>query len=330
MLTRGLSTYFAACFTTCLSALLCWGFLAAGSARAETPVVRIAVLKFGTVNWLMETVKTGGFDAAEGFDLEVIGLAGKPATDIAFQSGDADLLVTDWVWALGQRAKGRKLFFSPYLNASGALVARQGMTDLCALRGRKVGVVGGAQDKSWLVLQALAERDCGFDLAAETEALFGAPPLMSRQLTDGAVDAVSTYWHFVAKLEAAGMTPVIRISDALAELGIAPAPPLIGFVWDSDRMDSTLAEAFLRATSGAAQVLAEDDGAWEKLRPLMRVKTDAEFDGLKSAYRRGIPKAWTAADTQSAQQLYELLIARAGKAFTDRAGPFDPAVFHNR
>ena len=241
---------------------------------------------------------------------------------------DVDLVVTDWVWAMGQRAKGKGLLFSPYLNASGALIAAPGLGGLCALEGKRVGVVGGAKDKSWLILQALAERDCGFDLAAKTEALFGAPPLMSRQLTDGAVEAVSTFWHFTAKLEAAGMEPVVRISDALTSLGVDPAPPLIGFVWDPARTDTDWAEAFLRAVARAGQILAQDDAAWEALRPMMRVKTDAEFTGLRDAYRRGIPQGWSDADTESAGKLYDLLVARAGPSFTSTAGPFDAAVFH--
>lgn len=305
----------------------CLAFTMSDPAQAEPATVRITVLKFGTVNWLMETVKARGLDRAEGFELEVIGLAGKPATDIAFQSGDVDLLVTDWVWALGQRAKGKSLKFSPYLNASGALIAAPGFGGLCALKGKKVGVVGGANDKSWLILQALAERDCGFDLAAETEALFGAPPLMSRQLEDGAVDAVLTFWHFVAKLEAAGMEPVVRISDALIALGIDPAPPLIGFVWDTERTDTSDVEAFLRAIAAAGDVLAEDDAAWEALRPNMRVKTEAEFTGLRDAYRQGIPGEWTVTDTDNARKLYDFLLERAGQSFAESAGHFDPNVF---
>ena len=59
----------------------------------------------------------------------------------------------------------------------------------------------------------------------------------------------------------------------------------------------------------------------------MRSKTEAEFQALRDAYRAGIPKGWSAADTRGARGLYDLLTARAGKAFTDQAGPFNPRVF---
>ncbi|MEM7746135.1 MAG: ABC transporter substrate-binding protein [Pseudomonadota bacterium] len=300
--------------------------LSHGHTRADTPTVRIAVLKFGTVNWLMETVKTQGLDRAQGFELDVVPLASGAATRVAFQAGDADMLVVDWVWAMRQRTRGLDLRFSPYSSALGALVSGS-VIDLCDMAGKTVGVVGGELDKSWLILQALADRDCGIDLATETDALFGAPPLMSRQLQDGAVDAVSTYWHFVAKLEAGGMRPVMRVRDALDSLGIAPAPPMIGFVWDTARTEADRARAFLAAIREAGEVLATDDAAWDALRPLMRAGSNAEFEALRQAYRTGIPAPWTEAQTDSAGKLYELLATRAGAAFSDQAGPFDPAVF---
>ncbi|MEL6217211.1 MAG: ABC transporter substrate-binding protein [Pseudomonadota bacterium] len=301
--------------------------LAGPTARAEAPSVRIAVLKFGTVNWLMETIRANGLDRAEGIQLDVVALAGKPATTIAFRSGDADILVTDWVWALRQRSAGQDLRFAPYSTALGALVGRPGQADLCALKGADVGVVGGEFDKSWLVLQAVAQRDCGFDLAAETEALYGAPPLMSRQLTTGTVDAVSTFWPFVARLEAQGMPAVLRIDAALERLGIAPAPALVGFVWDRARSDPDAVAAFLRAARQASEILAEDDAAWTAIRPLMRAKTEAEFLALRDAYRAGITAGWTEADTESARALHALLGTRAGAAFTEKAGPFDAQLF---
>ncbi|MEL6267992.1 MAG: hypothetical protein AAFR52_20550, partial [Pseudomonadota bacterium] len=42
------------------------------AAAAEPPVIRLAVLKFGTVNWLTETVVAEGLDRAAGFRLEVV------------------------------------------------------------------------------------------------------------------------------------------------------------------------------------------------------------------------------------------------------------------
>ena len=313
-----------------LFAILIWLGVTA-QALAEPPQMRVAVLKFGTVNWLMDTIAHHRLDAKHGYALQVVPLAGKAATTIALQSGDVDAIVTDWVWAMRQREQGIPYRFLPYSRALGALMVRPeaGVETVCDLAGKSIGVAGGAIDKSWLVLQALAKRDCGIDLAAEVTSLFGAPPLMSRQIESGAIDAVSTYWHFAAKLEAAGMTRRYGVDEVLNLLGIAPAPPLIGFVWNEDTIaeQEGLARAFAASVSDASGLLASDDAEWDRLRPQMKAKTDAEFTLLRDYYRAGIVTDWTAADTQAAAKLHEELIGIGGQAYRNTSGPFDPALF---
>ncbi|MEL6210478.1 MAG: ABC transporter substrate-binding protein, partial [Pseudomonadota bacterium] len=309
-----------------LAALLAVAFSTMPAAAADK-TIRVGVLKFGTVNWLMQTISSRGLDRAEGVVLEVVPLAGKAATAIAFQAGDADMIVTDWVWAMRQRKNGKVLRFSPYSTALGAVVTREALADICGLRGKTVGVVGGELDKSWLVLQALVHQNCGFSLVEETEQLFGAPPLMSKQLENGVIDAVSTYWPFAARLRAAGNPELIAVAEAMKALRIEPAPPLIGFVWDEATADPATVEGFLRAVRAAGAVLATDDAAWEDLRPLMRAKSEAEFLALRDAYRAGIPEPWTGANTLAAQRLYDVLVDRAGSKFLTEAGAFDRLVF---
>ncbi len=302
----------------------------APQAHAEGPSLKIAVLKFGTVNWLTDAIQTHGLDAAEGFSLETVELAGRDGSSIAFQSGSVDLIVADWLWALNRREAGEDVRFFPYSRALGALMAAPdaGVASVCDLRGKPVGVVGGAQDKSWLIYQALAARDCGFDLAAETETLFGAPPLMSRQLQTGAAAAVSTYWHFAARLRAAGATQVIDVEGALEAMGVAPAPPLVGFVWDAGRTDPETIARLDRAVRAAGALMLESDAEWERLRPLMRAENDAEFHALRDAYRAGIIVVpWMGDDTEAARATFETLLEAGGDAFARSAGAFDAAAF---
>ena len=310
--------------------ILLWIGLAS-QAMAESGTMRVAVLKFGTVNWLMDTITHHGLDKKHGYTLEVVPLAGKAATTVALQAGDADAIVTDWVWAMRQREQGVPYRFLPYSRSLGALMVRPdaGIGSICDLKGKSVGVAGGAIDKSWLVLQAIARRDCGFDLAAETESLFGAPPLMSRQLESGDVQAVSTFWHFAARLEAAGMQRHLGITEALGQLDIDPAPPLIGFVWSAYAVSERpgLTDAFAASVRDASAMLAESDAEWERLRPRMKAKSDAEFTLLRDYYREGIVTDWTAADTASAEKLHEALIGIGGQAYRNTSGPFDAALF---
>ena len=84
--------------------------------------LKLAVLKFGTVNWELNTIQHNGFDTANGFTLEIIGLAGKSAAMIAFQGGEADIIVSDWIWVARQRAAGKDYVFIPYSKSVGGLV----------------------------------------------------------------------------------------------------------------------------------------------------------------------------------------------------------------
>jgi NitT/TauT family transport system substrate-binding protein len=305
--------------------------LAGWAARAEEPPkLRIALLAFGTVNWLTDVIATHGLDRAEGFRLETVELAGRDASTIAFKAADVDMIVADWVWAMHERAGGADVRFLPYSRALGALMVmpEAGIDDLCDLDGRTVGVVGGALDKSWLIYQALARRDCGWALDARVNTLFGAPPLMSRQLTTGDADAVSTYWHYAARLQAAGATPLIDVTGALDRLGVRPAPPLVGFVYDAARTDPALMARMERAVAAAGRLMAADDAEWDRLRPLMRAEGEAEFKALRDAYRAGIvADGWTAGDTAAAERLHAALIEAGGPAFAEDAGAFDAAAF---
>lgn len=305
--------------------------LVATVARAQDlPVLRVAVLKFGTVNWLTDTIRFHNLDAAEGFSLETVELAGRDATSVAFQAGDVDLIVADWIWVMNQRQRGADMRFFPYSRALGAMMVmpETGVNTLCDLRGRAVGVVGGDLDKSWIVYQALAQRDCGFSLREETEAVFGAPPLMSRQLTTGAVAAVSTFWHFAARLEAEGAVTLMSASDAIGALGITPAPALVGFVWDAGRSDPETVAAMGRAVRAAGGLMASDETEWPRLRPLMQAEDEAAFMALRDAYRVGVvTEPWSAADTEAARALHATLIAAGGEGFGRIAGAFDADAF---
>ncbi len=310
------------------STIIAATIIAAPAQSADRPTLKIAVLKFGTVNWLMETIKANHLDAANGYALEVTGLASGNAARVALLAGEVDTIVADWIWSLNRRATGADMRFAAYSRTLGKVMSAPEVTDICDLKGRKVAVAGGPSDKSWIVLQALAGQKCGFDLATETEGVYGAPPLMSRQLTDGGVSAVSTYWHFAARLQAAGAKPLMAISNAMEDLGVSPPPPLIGFTWEAGKPDLAALRGFLRSVRAAGDILTTNDTAWDALRPRMKPASEVEFLALRDAYRTGIIHAdWTGADTAGAKALYDLLVTHGGAEFRASAGEFDAAVF---
>lgn len=281
-------SFFSTLRATTAALLLC-----TSAAIAETPVLRAAVLEFGTVNWELDTIKHHAFDAANGFDLQVQGVAGGPAAQVAFQGGAADVIVSDWLWVARQRAEGKDYVFIPYSKAVGSLVVPgdSPIQSLADLKGKKIGIAGGPLDKSWLILRAYAQKMYGMDLAAETEQVFGAPPLIFKTALEGETDGAINFWHFLAKMEAAGMRPLITVDAAARELGLDPETPLLGYVLHGEmlRDHPELVEGLAAASRATKDLLASDEAEWDRLRPMMNAKSDAEFEALKTGYRAGIP-----------------------------------------
>lgn len=300
------------------------------TANTETPKLRIAVLKFGTVNWELDTIRHHGFDSAQGFALEVQGVASSSAAQIAFQGGQADVIVSDWLWVARQRAAGRDMVFLPYSKAVGGLLVSEDSTvqGLADLKGGKIGIAGGPLDKSWLILRAYAEKNVGFDLSAETEQVFGAPPLIFKAALDGDLAGAVNFWHFMAKMETAGMRRLIDISDAARDLGLDPETPLLGYVVRGDllREAPDLVYGLARASRTAKDVLARDDAEWDRLRDRMNAKSDAEFEALKAGFREGIPVSQTV-DRDAAARMLELMYELGGADLLGQASTLPDGIF---
>jgi NitT/TauT family transport system substrate-binding protein len=230
-----------------------------------------------------------------------------------------------------QRAEGDSLLFAPYSSALGALMVPKdrGINSLAELKGRRLGVAGSPLDKSWLLLRAFARATIRVDLAEVVEPIYGAPPLLSEQLKLGRLDGVLTFWNFAARLDAAGYQRLIDMADVMTSLGVTPSPPLIGFVWREAllRAKPDLAAAFFRAVRGANEVLKSEDAAWERLRPEMRVESEAEFQRLRDYFRAGIPNPWGEAETGAAEQLFKILNKLGGSQLVGPRTRFDPSLF---
>ncbi len=310
--------------TAAMLAVSSWGAL------AELPVIRAAVLKIGTVNWELDTITHNGFDAVNGFKLEVQPFADNGATRVALEGGEADLAVADWIWVARQRAAGKDYVFIPYSKAVGGMVVAsdspaQSIKDMA---GAKIGIAGGPVDKSWLILQAYAEQEFGMDLAGETEQVFGAPPLVFKSALGGETQGAINFWHFMAKMKAGGMRELISVADASKALGLDPNVPLLGYVMKESFLAENpgIAGALYGASRDAKDLLASDDAAWERLRERMNAKSDAEFEALRTDFRAGIPDAGNV-NAESADKLLQLMARLGGEKLVGAATTLPEGVF---
>ncbi len=309
--------------------LLC--FVTVQAAADNLPVVRVAVLQFGTVNWELDVIQHHGFDRDLGFTLEVVPLGSKNAVNVALQGGAADVVVNDWIWVSRQRDENRHYTFVPYSLAVGELIARldSGIENVTDLAGKKLGIAGGPVDKSWLTLRAYALKTSNLDLTDSVTTQFAAPPLLNELIKRDKLDAVLNFWHYTARLKVGGMHSVIDVKTMLAEFGIDQPVPLLGWVFHEDwaAENNATISRFLQASYRAKRTLLESDDEWTRLRPLMKVDDDQVAVTLRDAFRAGIPRQFGATEQKNAAKVFTLLAQQGGQKLTGSSTALNPGTF---
>ncbi|WP_207061188.1 ABC transporter substrate-binding protein [Motiliproteus sp. SC1-56] len=311
-----------------MALLLVW--LCSSLANAQAAPVRVAALKFGTLNWELETLKRQGFDQRHGIDLQVSLLAGMSATRTALLSGAADVIVADWIWVSRQRQQGQQLQFVPFSNAIGEVLLAKGVQveSLADLAGKRIGIAGGPTSKGWLLLQARALQQ-GLDLKQATEQQFGAPPLLNAALERGQLDALVTFWHFGARLKAQGYPVFTDLKQVSRELGLNSELPMLGYVFHqswAERYPERV-RGLVRASEDAKNLLQHQPEAWAAIRPLMRADDEASFEQLKQGYLAGRPKPLSPEQVADAAKMFALLYRIGGEQLMGDAERLDPAGF---
>ncbi len=290
-------------------------------AQALEPV-RVGVLQFGTVNWELDVVDRHQLDELNNIELKIVPLSSKNAISVALQGGAVDLIVSDWIWVNRQRAAGKDYSFFPYSLTVGGLYVRPdaGIQQLADLKGNKLGIAGGPVDKSWLLLQAYS-RQQGMDLSQAVEPAFAAPPLLNQLMLKGELPAVLNFWHFGARLQAAGMKSLIDVRAMLNGLGIEQPVPMLGWVFSSAwaKQHPQLVRGFIKASYQAKQILSKSDAEWETIAALTKAQDEATLLSLREGYRKGIPRQLAMNGYNVAAQVFAVLFKEGGKRLVGEA-----------
>lgn len=295
------------------------------------PEVRVGVLKFGTVNWEIDVIKHHQLDKKFQFDLTVTALASKNASAVALQSEAVDIILSDWLWVNRQRFEQRMYTMYPTSMATGGLYisANSAVKSLADLEGKKVGIAGGAVDKSWLLLQAYSQKKYGLDLNKQAEPTFAVPPLLNRLMLRGDLDAAINFWHYGARLKAAGYETLVTVPEMLAEFGIETKIPLLGWVFDQTWANENpeAITRFLQASLEAKQILLSSDEEWQRIRPLIKAENDEVFSLLKKDYRAGLLGEFGSKEIEASQQVFEILAEQGGSALVGKATALSDGTF---
>lgn len=293
--------------------------------------LRLGVQKTGTFAWELAIIKAKELDKQAGLDIEVAELASPEAGKIALISGSVDLILSDLFWVARERSLGARLVFAPYSSALGALMvpADSPINDLADLRGRKLAVAGGPLDKSWLLLQALAERS-NLDLKSEAQIIYGAPALLYEKTVSGEADANLNFWNFCVALEARGFRRLLGMEEVERRLGAKGPVAMVGYVFDeglAQKNPAALAR-FFKIAAEAKETLARSDVDWEKLAPRIGANDPAQLALYRQTYIDGIPRRSIEAEAADARALYRVLVKIGGAELVGPAQELDADAYY--
>jgi NitT/TauT family transport system substrate-binding protein len=301
-------------------------------AAGAADTIRIAAQKTGTFAWELAIIRAHGLDKAAGLSLEVRELASPEAGKIALRSGDADIMISDWLWVSRERSLGAKLAFYPYSSTLGAVMVPNAspIKTLADLKGRRLAVAGGPIDKSWLLLQASLQQD-GISLKSDSTIVYGAAPLVAAQMLNGDMDATVNYWNFCAALEEKGFHRIASIQDLVQHFGAKGPVAMVGYVFDegwANANQDKLAR-FIDMTRKAKQILTTSDSAWDEIATLTGAPDAATLRAYRDRYREGIPHRRIEDEEKDARVLYHVLAGIGGHDLVGPAPDLDPGTYYH-
>jgi NitT/TauT family transport system substrate-binding protein len=298
---------------------------------AET--IRLAVQKTGTFAWELAVLSAHGLDREAGLSLQVRELASPEAGKIALRAGDADIIISDFLWVSRERALGAGLTFYPYSSALGGVMVpgASAIKSLADLKGRKLAVAGGAIDKNWLILRASLKQQ-NVDLKQDSTVIYGAAPLLAAAMLSGEADATVTYWNFGAALEAKGFRRVASIQDLAKDLGAKGPVAMLGYVFDESwgRANRDTLARFIEVTRKAKEILATSDSEWDTIAPLTGAPDVATLRAYRDRYREGIPRRPVDDEEADARTLYRALADIGGRDIIGPGDELEPGTFYHR
>ncbi|MBP1842913.1 NitT/TauT family transport system substrate-binding protein [Rhizobium petrolearium] len=297
---------------------------------AAAEVVRVGVLKFGTVSWELDTIKRHKLDEKHGITVDVQEFAGEDATNVALMAGAVDVIVSDWLWVSRQRATGIDLTFVPYSTAVGAVMVPPDspIKNLGDLTDKKIGVAGGPLDKNWLLIQAMAKKDYSRDLAKTNTIVYGAPPLLTEKVQQRELDAVLNFWNYCARLEAKGFRRLTGGQEAAAALGASGPIVALGYIFHEawGKAHPSAIDGFVAASADAKALLESSDDEWKMLAQMLR-GDESEQKVMRDRYREGIPKRPPAEAEKDAETLYSVLATIGGEELVGPSKELMPGTF---
>tara|TARA_B100000886_G_scaffold338479_1_gene301427 strand:- start:447 stop:1412 length:966 start_codon:yes stop_codon:yes gene_type:complete len=298
---------------------------------AVADILKIAVLKYGSVNWEYNVIKHHQLDKKNNVKIQKIEVTNKDASAVAFLSKSVDIFVTDWIWVSKQRNKGNLVSFLPYSNSAGALMVKKSeqINSFLDLKNKKIGVAGGSLDKSWLFLRAYAIKKYEKDPLTFFKISFAAPPLINGLLRNSQLDAGYNYWNYTARLQALGYVELLTLKDILPYIGIEGELPLIGYVFREDFVQNNkiALNGFINASNEARQILKTSNEEWQRIFKMTGANNQLMLEKIRDGFRKGIPSDNHQLMKKNIQNAYGILSRIGGEDLVGSSSSLSPGTY---
>ena len=296
--------------------------------------IKIAVLKYGSVNWEYNVIKHHKLDKKNNIKIKKVEITNKDASAVAFLSKSVDIFVTDWIWVSKQRNKGNLVSFYPYSNSAGGLMIKKGekIDSFLDLKNKKIGVAGGSLDKSWLFLRAYAIKKYKKDPLTFFNTSFAAPPLINGLLRNNQLDAGYNYWNYTARLEALGYEEFLTLKDILPYIGIEGELPLIGYVFREGfvQENEVTLKGFIKASNEARKILKTSDNEWLRISEMTGAKNQLMLEKIRDGFRKGIPSDNHQLMSKNIQHAYKILSQIGGEELVGSSSSLASGTYWNK
>ena len=300
----------------------------------QADILKIAVLKYGSVNWEYNVIKHHKLDKKNNIEIQKIEVTNKDASAVAFLSKSVDIFVTDWIWVSKQRNKGNLVSFLPYSTSAGALMIKKNkeINNFLDLKNKRIGVAGGSLDKSWLFLRAYAIKKYEQDPLTFFKTSFAAPPLINGLLRNNQLDAGYNYWNYSARLEAQGYIEFLTLKDILPYIGIEGELPLIGYVFRDDYVNKngTSFNGFIKASNEARQILKSSNDEWKRIAKMTGANSQLMLEKIRDSFREGIPSNNHQLMKKNIVNAYNILSQIGGEDLVGSSSSLSPGTYWNK
>ena len=296
--------------------------------------IKIAVLKYGSVNWEYNVIKHHKLDKKNNIKIKKVEITNKDASAVAFLSKSVDIFVTDWIWVSKQRNKGNLVSFYPYSNSAGGLMIKKSekINSFLDLKNKKIGVAGGSLDKSWLFLRAYAIKKYKKDPLTFFNTSFAAPPLINGLLRNNQLDAGYNYWNYTARLKALGYEEFLTLKNILPYIGIEGELPLIGYVFREGfvQENELTLKGFIKASNEARKILKTSDNEWLRISEMTGAKNQLMLEKIRDGFRKGIPSDNHQLMRKNIQHAYEILSQIGGEELVGSSSALAAGTYWNK